>query len=105
MTTPTHPSKFEAVIGGHFGPTYRAEGLGDSLSYQHSHDGEVVPLELGDDNFITPTPQQSAAFEKSLNRIKAWEWERNYEPEIPMCDGTSWHVEIQWGERSVDRRA
>ena len=100
MTTPTHPSNFEAVIGGHFGPTYRAEGLGDSLSYQHSNDGEVVPLEPGDDNLIAPTPQQWAAFEKSLNRIKVWEWDKEYQ-DYSILDGTSWHVEIQWGERSV----
>lgn len=37
----------------------------------------------------------------AIDEINVWEWEKNYQPDGVIMDGTSWSLNIQWDGRSV----
>ena len=101
MTDDPLPSKFHAAIGGYTGISINVEILGDSLhhSQAHGHDPHP-PIGIDGSVLVTPSPEQWATFRKALDRAGFWDWDEGYSPTDSIMDGTSWAVEIQWGDRS-----
>ena len=45
-----------------------------------------------------PSRRNWQLFRKALERVAPWNWEAEYQGEP---DGPYWHVDIEWGDRSV----
>ena len=95
----TRPHKLEASIGGYPGPYYDVTLTNGELIY-NCHDGDGPTLQP-DGGLITPTEEAWAEFHSALDRAQAWQWQPRYEPDELIVDGTSWSVEIRWGDRTV----
>src|SRR5215211_7168200 len=90
------PAKLEARIDNFERDRYTVELRDGNLSYRHTSGGEVV-----DEAEITPTAEQWRAFRKALDGIDVWAWQRSYEPEETVFDGTSWWLSVRYADRSV----
>ena len=44
---------------------------------------------------ITPSPEDWLRFWEELEETGVWSWEKSYQSRAPICDGTSWGVEIK----------
>ena len=97
MTDNRLPSVFRAGIGGYTGDSFALEFDGDTLSYTPSGYG----FEERASSVVVPTLDEWGAFRRTLDRIGTWNWDHRYE-EVGVCDGTSWSVEIRWGDRELD---
>ena len=69
----------------------------DGLCYQAEHDMDDIPAV----EYIQPTERQWQNFRATLDRLEVWDWQRRYEPEDVICDGTSWSVEIVYDDRAL----
>ena len=84
--------KVSAYIGGYSGSSYAVDidfidGVAD---YKYMEYGLIPTTEkrivLNNDSVIK--------FVESLHNNKVFGWKSSYEPEYPICDGTSWNVSI-----------
>ena len=89
----THPQFFTTSIGGFPGPYYALVLNGDVLEYSSGDNDPKVAIE--------PTIKQWKAFRRSLDNLDVWNWRQDYQPESVICDGTSWSLDLGWGERHI----
>ena len=62
----------------------------EGLLYRRlGHDGAVL-----EERRVRPPAKAWQAFEKALLEIGAGAWEARYEPEYPVCGGTTWAVRL-----------
>jgi len=90
------PAKFEAQIDHFEHDRYAVELRDASLSYRHTRGGEVVA-----EAKITPTAAQWREFRKALDGVDVWAWQRSYQPEETVFDGTTWSLSVRYADRSV----
>ncbi len=93
------PETLSIWIGGYFGPSYEIKTSGDHLCYSVSG-GEYSPPEQ---ETIIPTDKQWRSFARTLDDLGVWAWAAVCE-NPGICDGTQWHIRIDWGSRSVNCR-
>jgi hypothetical protein len=99
------PTKLHASIGGYFGTSYDVELCDSSVRYSSSRGDDSRSIESLTDNSpsdvtLEPTDQEWNDFLRALDSLGVWEWSPEYIFEGVM-DGTSWSLEISWGDRSV----
>jgi len=101
------PNRISISIGGHFGPSFSVEldGVG-AVTYTRTKRRKKDPLELGSQEEwetqskqITPTQERWSAFRAELDRLNVWAWQPEYFE--PVCDGTSWSVEIVYANKGI----
>ena len=106
MTDNPLPSNLSAWIGGYTGTSYQVDLVhGGSLHHSQASGYDPHMPSLHDRvregcAVVTPYPEQWATFHKTLDRVGFWDWDESYSPTEPIMDGTSWKVEIEWGDRS-----
>ena len=91
-----HPTVFSVSIGGYMGNSYSIEKTGNTLLYKYYDYG----YELKATETILPSCSQWKSLGRTLDKIGIWEWETEY-PNPGICDGTSWSVEIEWGDKKI----
>ena len=89
------PTQLLVSIGGYFGRSYTVSLQNSALRYQSFERG--APLA---DEILVPTDRDWSAFLSALNSAGVWGWSTDYQDPGTM-DGTSWSIEISWGERSL----
>jgi len=72
------------------------EGL---LYRRRGHDGSVL-----EERRIHPPPEAWRAFWEKLRALGVHDWEARYEPEYPVCGGTTWAVRLN-GRQSTGEDA
>lgn len=85
------PDKFKVAIGGYKGDSYRVE-LKDKKLIYNKNDKETV---------LNPDRQVWENFWKRVEEIDIWNWKRSYKPESDIVDGTSWKINIKYGDKEV----
>jgi hypothetical protein len=90
------PKYLRIFIGGFLGPSYCIEGNGSQLRYKPFSEGYN---QLAED-IINPSGEDWLCFFSALEKIGVWHWQPKY-PNPGVCDGTSWSVEIHWGNKKV----
>ena len=85
------PDKFILGIGGFFGDNFSVKLEEDKLIYK-KNDNETI---------LKPDAETWQNFWETLEEINIWDWERDYKPDTPILDGTSWKVDIKYGEKEV----
>ena len=85
------PDKFIVAIGGYGGDNYSVEMKESTLIYRKNYE-EIV---------LEPDTKDWKEFWGTLEEIDIWKWQRDYNPERPILDGTSWKIDIQYGEKEV----
>lgn len=86
----SQPRILRAGIGGFLGPSYSVEWTGSELIYEAHESGERTAWVK-----TTPTDAQWTRFWKRCTKLGVWEWQRTYEPDSLVTDGTGWHVDIE----------
>ena len=85
------PDKFIAGIGGYFGDNFSVRVEDNKLIYK-KNDKETI---------LEPDAKAWQKFWETLEEINIWDWEREYKPDTPILDGTSWKIDIKYGEKEV----
>ena len=93
------PALFLVSIGGYMGASFSIENSGNTLLYKCYDYG----YELKTTEEIVPTLQEWRSFRCALDEIGIWEWEAEYS-DPGILDGTSWKVEIGWGNKAISSR-
>lgn len=95
------PKEFEAFIGNALGPAFLVK-IDDQkrLAYYAPQSG--LQMDQAEPVFVTPTPEQWAAFYATLDEYQIWEWEESYAPEQAVPDSTSWRIKLVWNDVSLD---
>ena len=91
MTRKYLPDKFTAALGGYGGDNYSVRLEGDKLIYKKNYEETV----------LEPDAEAWKEFWETLEEINIWDWETSYKPDTPILDGTSWKVDIKYGEKKV----
>ncbi len=85
-----------ATIGGGLGPSFSVEWQGQELLYQ-SWDGGAQTGWIRS----RPTARRWRGFWDRCDELKVWDWDREYEPEFLVTNGTSWEVAIKCARGKV----
>lgn len=62
---------------------------GGLLYRRRGHDGSVL-----EERRVRPSPEAWRAFWERLRALGVPDWEARYEPEYPVCGGTTWAVRV-----------
>jgi hypothetical protein len=89
------PTRLLVSIGGYFGRSYTVSLQTSALRYQSFEEGAPLADEL-----LVPTDRDWRAFLSALDSADVWGWLPDYQ-DPGTVDGTSWSIEISWGERSL----
>jgi hypothetical protein len=93
-----HPEKFEASIGGFFGPSYEVELQPDgTLLYMNSP--HRIPEPRREREGIIVSEEQWREFREALDSANVWSWKEYYDSDI--LDGTQWELTIRYGDAYV----
>ena len=91
----TSPTVFKASVGGYMGPFYQVVLCDDGVRYQCCAVGDSVEEEV-----MLDVPAAAwTTLAKTLEQLDAWEWTESYV--LPALDGTSWQIELIWGEQTL----
>ncbi|WP_377891664.1 hypothetical protein [Alkalihalobacillus sp. R86527] len=92
-------NKVKAYVGGFFGCSYQVEWVLKT--------GEVTYLEwensMGEDPITINTIYENLHSIDSLQSTNVLRWKKDYQPEQPILDGTSWSVEIQTDDKVIEK--
>lgn len=91
------PSRLDISIGGYMGTSYSVALKRGVLHHVTCGYGYVPEKK----SIVRPTEEQWASFLAALDSLRVWKWQTRYE-DPGVCDGTSWKVEITWGDKSID---
>jgi hypothetical protein len=78
---PPLPTRFSAYLGGCFSVSYDFELLDDALCVREGEPPDLKSVQF------RPSPEQWAAFRRSLDEINIWCWRSEY-PNPGVLDGT-----------------
>jgi hypothetical protein len=95
-TSSSKPSTLSIAIGGYTGNSYAVELSADGLIYRSLRYG----YEANETLTIVPDRVAWERFRRALDDLGVWDWAPEYS-RPGIFDGTNWHVEIVWGERSI----
>jgi hypothetical protein len=90
--TSLQPRRFEVSIGGYFGASFSVSKQSARLVYQKCCCSKMTQ---GPEMTYTPNADDWKLFWATIDEIGAWDWQLSYHQ--PVCDGTSWSVEIERG--------
>lgn len=84
--------KVSAWVGGYSGPSFGVsiDFVTLEANYKYMEYGYIPTTEKR----IALSKESLKKFLKSLNKNDVFNWKPTYEPEYPICDGTSWSVSI-----------
>lgn len=91
VPTPWLPEAFSAQIGGFMGPSFRVALVDSGLRYTpFDHGYRELPSMM-----ISPSEDAWIQFWKEVDGLEIWAWNPSYQPEVQICDGTSWCVTLE----------
>ncbi len=93
-----YPEKFEASIGGFFGPSYEVKLMPDG-TLLYTDDPYDFPVPGRESNGITVSEDQWREFRKALDNANVWSWKEYYDSDI--LDGTQWELTIKYRDAFV----
>lgn len=85
------PDKFKVAIGGYTGNSYSVELRNKKLIYNKNNKESV----------LNPDRETWEQFWKRVEEIDIWKWNRSYKPDNDIVDGTSWKIDIKYGDNEV----
>jgi hypothetical protein len=91
------PKRLYVAIGGYMGTSYSIELSAGKLRYVVYEHGYATSRE----ETITPTAEQWSKFRAALDSIGVWQWKSHYPPQLGICDGTGWTLEVSYEDIEV----
>ena len=93
------PIAFVASIGGHFGPSFKVEMIGNgNLMYHQSPNGFIG--DGGTSEEILMTEDMWNQCQQRLNNAELWKWRRRYD-DPTIADGTVWKLRLEYYDQSI----
>jgi hypothetical protein len=90
------PSSLDLRIGGYMGTSFSVVLKRSVLRHVTYGPGYVSEKECS----VRPTEEQWTTFLEALDSLRVWRWRERYQSST-MLDGTSWKVEIRWGDKVI----
>jgi len=91
------PDKFKVAIGGYMGNSYSVELRNKKLIYNKND----TYNKNNKKSVLKPDREAWEKFWKILKEIDIWKWNRSYKPENDILDGTSWKIDIKYGDKEI----
>ena len=91
------PNHFEFFIGGFWGGSYKIKYTPDGkLEYQIMGEG----YHLENTKILSPSKKKWERFWTQMEKIDIWNWDKGYESFA--CDGTEWHIVIDYDGKKIE---
>jgi hypothetical protein len=92
------PGRLQFSIGGYLGESFSIELRDGVLEYKRFSPG----YNLDATETFSPTPAAWETWLTAADQLEVWSWLPSYD--IPVVDGTSWHLQLEHGGRVADSR-